>query len=347
MKTGIGIIGCGAVSRLHIESYKEIAASEIRAVSDVVPDYASRTGEMLGIDSYANYMKLLERDDIDAVSICTPSGLHKEIAVAAARAKKHVIVEKPLEVTLEKVDEIINACRENGVKLACIFNNRYRESYMFIKNAVSFGRFGRIINANAYIRWYRKPEYYGESKWRGTWALDGGGALMNQSIHYIDLLLWFAGEVKSIYASAGKLLHKSIEAEDTAAAVINFKSGALGSIVAGTSMYPGFPARIEITGERGSAIVSDRGIDMWEFEEADCLDGEAIYYMNKESDNNRASDPMAFSHKYHKIQIEGILNSFKAGKDAEVDGFEARKSVELIQAAYRSAETGEPVFIQP
>lgn len=346
MKIGIGIIGCGAVSKLHIDSFKEIDEIEIKAVSDIIPDNAFETGRMLGVDFYHNYRELLGRADISIVSICTPSGLHEQIAVDAAKAKKHIIVEKPLEITVDKIDHMIHTCQENGVKMACIFNNRYREGNIFTKKAIEGGRFGRLINVNACIRWYRKQEYYSNSKWRGTWILDGGGALMNQSIHYIDLLLWFAGGVRSVYGYTGTLLHRAIETEDTAVAVLKFKSGALGTIISGTSMFPGFPARIEITGERGSADIRDNGVNTWEFADKDDLDEEALLYMDKKLDNKRASDPMAFDCKYHKAQLENIIHSFKINKDADIDGLEARKSVELICAIYKSAQTGKEIWIE-
>lgn len=346
MALGIGIIGCGAISRLHIDAFQKIEGVEIRAVSDAVAEVAEKVGATLGVPGYSNYRELLKRDDIDIVSICTPSGLHHDIAISAANAKKSIIVEKPLEVTVEKIDEIIAACEANGVKLACVFNNRYREGNLFMKRAIEAGRFGKIIAANAFVQWYRTPSYYKLSNWRGTWAFDGGGTLMNQSIHYLDMLLWFAGPVESLRGYTATLLHKGIETEDTATAIFKFKSGALGTIMCGTSIYPGFPARIEITGERGTAIVCDGSISAWKFIDEDPLDDEAEQYMESTVDNARASDPMAFDSTYHRIQFENILESFKAGENAEVDGYEARKSVELIRAIYRSAEKGEEVFFE-
>lgn len=334
---GIGIVGCGAISRFHINSFREIEDVEIKAVSDVNMESAARTGEELKVDYYGNFEKILARNDIDAISICTPSGLHEDIAVKAAKAKKHIIVEKPIEVNLEKIDNMIAACRENGVKLACIFNNRYREGNAFLKKALEAGRLGRIINANAYVRWYREPDYYLKSNWRGTWALDGGGALMNQSIHYVDLIQWFAGEIESVCAYTGTLLHKSIQTEDTATAILKFKSGALGTIVAATSIYPGFPAEIQITGERGTVSVSDGSISTWSFRDKDEMDAEAALYINDKVDNRRASDPFAFDYTYHKKQLQQIICSFRKGIEPDVNGPEARKSVELILAIYEAS----------
>ncbi len=342
---GIGIIGCGAISRIHIDAFSKIDGVQIRAVSDAVTEVAEKVGESLGVKGYGNYMDLLKRDDIDIVSICTPSGLHHDIAVNAAKAGKNIIVEKPLEVTTERIDEIISACEQNGVKLACVFNNRYREGNLFLKKAIDAGRFGKIISANAFVQWYRKPEYYKMSNWRGTWAFDGGGSLMNQSIHYIDMLLWFAGPVKSLRGYTDTLLHKGIETEDTATAILRFKSGALGTLICGTSYYPGFPARIELTGERGSAAICDGTITVWKFNDNDPLDAEAEAYMADHVDNARASSPMSFDSTYHNIQFENILASFKEGKNAEIDGHEARKAVELIRAIYLSSENNKDIVL--
>lgn len=342
---GVGIIGCGAISKLHINSFKEISDVKIKAVSDVVKDMAKRTAEELEVDGYDSYERLLLREDIDLVSICTPSGLHEEIAIKAAKAKKHIIVEKPIEVSLEKIDNMIAACRENGVWLAGIFNNRYREGNIFLKKAIEAGRLGKIINANAIIRWYREPDYYLKSNWKGTWALDGGGALMNQSIHYVDLLQWFAGEIESVCGYTATLLHKSIQTEDTAVSILKFKSGALGTIVAGTSIYPGFAAEIQITGERGSVSVSDGAISTWLFRDKDEMDIEAGIYMKNSIDNKRASDPMAFDHTYHKKQIQQIVDSVKNNTEPDVNGEEARKSVKLILAIYKSSLERQEVRI--
>lgn len=235
---GVGIVGCGAIAKMHIASYAQLPDTRIEAVCDTVASAAKRTGEVLQVPYYTDVQNMLAREDIQLVSVCTPSGLHGETVIAAAKAGKHVIVEKPLEVTLEKIDAMIAACESNRVKLNCIFNNRYRESNVFLKRAIEAGRFGRLLNANAIVRWYREPAYYAQSSWHGTKAIDGGGALMNQSIHYIDLLLWLAGDVTGVAAFKDKLLHTGIETEDTAVAAVRFANGALGSILAATSIYP-------------------------------------------------------------------------------------------------------------
>lgn len=342
---GVAIVGCGAVSSLHIQSLIDMTGVHIVAVSDSDRERVRKTGVEYGVDYCDDLGEMLARNDVDIVSICTPSGLHEAVAVRAARAGKHVIVEKPVEVTLEKIDSMIAACRENDVRLACILNNRYREGNLFVKKAIESGRLGRLISVNAYIRWYREPDYYLKSGWRGTWALDGGGALMNQGIHYVDLVQWFAGDVESVCAYAGTLLHKTIETEDTAAAILRFKSGAIGAILAGTSIYPGFPAEIQITGERGSVSVRDGTIGTWSFRDKDALDEEAVLYMGGCVDNGRASSPMEFDCTYHKTQYRQIMDALDKGTEPEINGKDARKSVEIVLAIYRASAEHKEIWL--
>lgn len=343
---GVGIIGCGAISRMHIDAYLQIPGTKIVAVHSAHEDSARRVAEELGVSWYTDLEALLKRKDLDLVSICTPSGVHAEAAIAAARAGKHVVVEKPLDVTLEKIDAIIAACEENGVQLHCIFNNRFRGGNAFVKRAVDAGRFGKLFNVNAIVRWYRTPAYYQNSSWHGTRALDGGGALMNQSIHYVDLLLWMGGQVQSVSAVADTLLHRSIETEDTAAAVLRFQSGAIGTILATTSTYPGYPAELQVAGERGSASIRDGVIQNWSFIDTDPLDREAETYMEAHKDgDNRAADPMAMTCADHKRQMERAVASILTGGKPDVSGADARRSVELILAIYEASASGRPVVL--
>lgn len=338
---GIGIIGGGSISEKHIDAVAGIAVARVVAVSSRSFESAKGAAERCGAHACASNEELLSCDDVDAVIICTPSGTHGEIAIAAANAGKHVIVEKPIEITLEKVDAIIQACRSNNVKLHGIYNNRYKPVYQFLKRAVDSGRFGKIINANASIRWYRTPSYYQDSSWHGTWSLDGGGTLMNQSIHYVDLLLWLAGDVAHAFGYTRKLLHKSIETEDTAVACLEFENGAIGSIVATTSTYGGFPAELQLTGQRGTVVVRDDCIDRWDFCDQDPLDDEVTSYQMTGNAKSYA-DPAAFSCADHKAQLTQIVDEIINGKTPTVSGEEARKAVKLILRIYRSSdERGE------
>ena len=341
---GVGIIGCGGISPKHIAAFRQCENAVVRAVASKTESSARHTGEALGVPYCTDYRELICRDDIDLVSICTPSGMHLEPALYAAEHGKHIIVEKPIEITTERIDRMIEACDRAHVVLSCIFNNRFSDAHAFVKQTADSGRFGKLINANVSIRWYRKPEYYLDSPWHGTLALDGGGALMNQGIHYVDLLQWLMGPVESVFAYTGTLLHRSIEAEDTAAACLRFQNGAIGTLLATTSTYPGYPAEIQLTGERGSAVITDGAITSWSFLDEDPLDENAALLMSKGSaKNNRAADPAAFSAENHYRQISRILNAIETGKPVDVDGREARKSVAVIEAVYRSAATHKQV----
>lgn len=341
---GVGIIGCGAIASKHIQAFESCPRTQIRAVASRSTESAKRTGDQLGVPFYTDYRELIGRDDIDLVSICTPSGLHMEPALFAAEHGKHVIVEKPIEITTERIDRMIEACEKAGVALSCIFNNRFSDAHAFVKKAVDSGRFGKLLNANASIRWYRTPEYYSGSPWHGTLSLDGGGALMNQGIHYVDLLQWLAGPVESVFAYTGTLLHTSIEAEDTAAACLRFQSGAVGTLLGTTSSYPGYPAEIQLTGTRGSAVITDGAITAWSFADKDPLDETAALLMAQGSaKNNRAADPAAFGAENHMRQIARIAEAIETGAPVDVDGREARKSVAIIEAVYRSAAAQKQV----
>jgi predicted dehydrogenase len=211
-KLGFGIIGSGNIGPFHAEAISHIEEAELKAVSDVVEERAKELAEKYRVDFYADYNKLLEREDIAVVNICTPSGMHEEIALTSANAGKHLIVEKPLEITLEKCDRIIKSCEENKVKLCVIFPSRFGKATTKLKESIGKGRFGKLVLGDAYIKWYRSQEYYDSGGWRGTWKIDGGGALMNQSIHTVDLLQWMMGSVESVFAYSETLL-RNIEVE--------------------------------------------------------------------------------------------------------------------------------------
>ena len=332
----VGIIGCGAIAAMHIAAFQRCPRTEIRAVASKSEQSACRVGEQLGVPYYTDCRALMDRGDIDLISVCTPSGLHMEPTLYAASHGIHVSVEKPIEITTERIDHMIAACEQNRVVLSCIFNNRFSDAHMFLKRAIEAGRFGRLLNLNVSVRWYRKPEYYTASPWHGTLSLDGGGALMNQSIHYIDLMQWLGGDVSSLYAYTGTLLHP-IEAEDTAVACLRFANGALGTVIGTTSSYPGYPAELQIVGERGSAVITDGAITTWAFLDSDPMDETADELIAKGSvKNNRAADPMAFAAENHCRQIARIVEAIENGTPVDIDAREARKSVAIIEAVYRS-----------
>lgn len=335
---GFGVIGCGVITPWHIYGILHTKGAKLVAISDMVEERAKKLAQENKVNWYKDYHQMLEREDINVVNICTPSGTHGEIAIEAAKAGKHIIVEKPMEITLEKCDEMISACRKANVKLATIFQSRFLPSVKKIKKAIDEGKFGRLVLGDMYNKWYRSQEYYDSGKWRGTWKLDGGGALMNQGIHGVDLLQYIMGPVDSLYAYT-KTLARKIEVEDTAVAVINFKSGALGVIEATTSVYPGFSRKLEIHGEKGTVIIEDEDIIRWEFEGEES----ETKKIASEKKVGTAAKPTAMGKEGHKVQIEEMVKAIRENREPLVNGEEGRKAVEIISAIYKSSRTGKPV----
>ena len=333
---GFGIIGCGNISTLHAQAISSIPGARLRAFHSKSQQRGHEMANRYGVVWEAELARFLARPDIQIVTLCTPSGTHADLGIQAARAGKHVVVEKPIDVSLEKARRLIAACEEASVKLAVIFQSRWLPAVGILKKAICRGRFGRLILGDAHVKWYRTPEYYEAAKWRGTRELDGGGALINQSIHTLDLLQYFAGPVDSVCAFAERLIHPYIEAEDTAVAVLKFKNGALGVVEGATSVYPGFSRRVEIHGEKGSAILDGNDISFWKLTESDEEEHELSQLKDRDS-SNAASDPMALEVTGHRKQIQDLIEAIEQGRQPMVDGAEGLKALELVLAIYRSA----------
>ena len=343
---GFAIVGCGMISEVHARAIAEIPGARLVAVCDFVEAAARRRAEEHDCDAYTNVKEMVKRDDVDIVCVCTPSGAHRDPAVAAARAGKHVAVEKPIEITLQRADAIIRAADAAGVRLATIFPSRFAEVTRVLKKAVDAGRFGRITIGDCYNKWWRTQEYYDSGGWRGTWKLDGGGALMNQAIHAIDLIQWLMGPVDSITALTDCLVHERIEVEDTAVAAVRFANGALGVIEATTSVYPGMTRRIEIHGDRGTVVLDNRNITQWEFARGSSQDARIRKKHAPPAEGGKmwgVSDPRVISHANHKKQLVDLIESVETGRPVYCDGREGRKSVEIILAIYKSARASRPV----
>ncbi len=344
MAIGFGIIGCGMISGFHARAIGDIRGARVAACFDTVPAAAQRLADQAGCRAYDNLNLMLKDPDVDVVTIGTPSGAHMEPAVAAARAGKHVIVEKPLEVTLRRCDRIIKACDKAGVTLATIFPSRFHESSQLIKKAIDRGRFGQLTMGDAYVKWFRTQQYYDSGAWRGTWQLDGGGALMNQAIHSVDLLAWLMGPVAEVSAYTATLAHQRIEVEDVATATLRFASGALGVIEATTAAYPGALKRIEIHGSAGSAVLEEEDIIAWDFAQSTRGDAALLARMRgKTKTGGGAADPAAIGHHGHAQLFKDALAAIKKGRRPLIDGPEGRRSVEIILAIYKSAQSGRPV----
>jgi predicted dehydrogenase len=340
------IIGCGVISRCHAQAMQKTPSIQLGAVMDVVPERAEAVGKEFGVPSYTNLRSVLRRKDIDFIDICTPSGLHADIAIRAARAGKHCICEKPLDVTPQRCDRIIEAFRKSGTTLGGIFQHRYADGPRKTRDAVRAGRLGRLTLVTCSTPWWRTQDYYNSGDWRGTWRLDGGGALMNQGVHAIDLMLWIAGPIKSVSARTALLSHERIEVEDTAVATVEFESGALGIIQGTTAAYPGAPVRHEFLGNAGNVFLLDDRIDLWKLRDeegsgaaaaptpASCVEAAAT-----------SSDPAALSGDCHARNIEDIASAVREGRAPCVTPEEGKKAVEVICAVYKSAMTGRNVTL--
>ncbi len=344
MTVGFGIIGCGMIANFHCRAVAEIRGAKVVGCYDMYQPSAERLASEFGCQAHQKLATLLADDAVDVVTICTPSGAHMEPAVAAARAGKHVIVEKPLEITLRRCDRIIEACDQAGVVLSAIFPSRYHESAQLMKRAVEQGRFGKLALGDSYVKWFRTQQYYDSGAWRGTWKLDGGGALMNQAIHSVDLLLWLMGPIADLSARCATLTHKRIQVEDTAVASLRFQNGALGSIEATTSAFPGFLKRVELHGDEGTAVMEEEDIKVWDFARKRKADQRILERMaGKTQTGGGAADPAAIGHHGHLMQFKDVLKAIKSGTRPLIDGPEGRRSVEAILAIYKAAETGRTV----
>lgn len=344
-KYGFGIIGLGTIASFHAQAIESILQGRLVAVYDMVPGKALEfCKNRKDVCAYDDLDKFLKNSDVDIVTVTTPSGAHFEVALAAINAKKHVIVEKPMEVTVERIDKLIEASKRNNVVLSGIFQSRFFDAPQLIKKTINEGRFGRITLCDAQVKWYRTQEYYDSVGWRGTIRLDGGGALMNQSIHAIDLLLWLCGDVSDVYANTALLGHERIEVEDTAAAVVRFKSGAIGIIEGSTAVFPGFLKKIEICGTKGSVVLEEESLKVWKFQDEKPEDEEIRkkYFDNTETGGG-ASDPAAIGFEGHARCFKNVINAIENGEKPLVTGEEARRSVELITAIYESAKTGKAI----
>ncbi|MGH9855005.1 MAG: Gfo/Idh/MocA family protein, partial [Blastocatellia bacterium] len=329
---------CGMIGKVQSEAIASIPGARLIAVCARDEKRVAEFAAKFGATGYTDYAQFLEHPGLRIVNICTPSGLHAEQGAAAARAGKHVLVEKPIETTLEKADALIEACDRNGVKLGVIFQSRFLPAAQKIKRAIDEGRLGRLMIGDAYVKWYRAPEYYADS-WHGTMAMDGGGALINQAIHTVDLLQWMMGPVDVVFAMKAALRYPHIEAEDTLVASLRFQNGALGVIEAATSAKPGFKRRLEISGERGTVILDGDAISCW------AIDGESEAADEGEQITDGSANPAAISNEGHRRQIEDMTRAVIEDRAPMIDGREGRKSLEVVVALYDSAASGQAVRV--
>lgn len=341
---GFGIVGTGMIAGYHAQAISHVPGARLVGAASLTAENVRRFADRHQLGFWTTRVEeLVARPDIQVVCITTPSGAHLEPALAAIRAGKHVVIEKPLEVTTERVDRILAAADQAGVRVAPIFQARFGQGARTLKAAIDAGRFGRIAVASASVKWYRAPSYY--TGWKGTLALDGGGALINQAIHGLDLLQWFAGLPEEVSAYTTRRLHTGIEGEDTGVAALRYADGALGTIEASTASWPGWSRRIEICGETGSAALEDDHLARWEFKEPRAEDDAIRQAKADASMRSGASSATAISYEGHLRQIQDLVDALRGDRPLAIEGREGRRAVALVNAVYRSAQTGRPVRV--
>ncbi len=338
------LVGTGNISGIHAAAIKQIPGARLVAACSLagLQEFCDKHG----CAAEPSLESLLARGDVDAVCITTPSGSHGEPAIAALNAGKHVLCEKPIEITVERIDAMLAAAEAGGCILAAVFQSRFGEGARRVKRAVEAGRFGRLTLCSAYVKWWRTQEYYDSAGWRGTWEMDGGGALMNQGVHAIDLLTWFAGVPVEVKANIATLSHERIAVEDTAVAALRFENGALGVIEGATSTYPGWNKRVEISGDKGSVILEDDDIKFWQFTDERPGDAEIRGGGAGANIGGGAANPLAISTEGHRRQIEDLCNAIREKRQPAIAGRDARNAVATICAIYESAKTGRPAMVR-
>lgn len=335
----ICLVGCGRISGRHVQVLTSMPDMRLVAVCDRTEEKARATAEPLGIPHYTGALAMVRQEQPDIVSILTDSGSHPRVAIELAPHVPALVVEKPMALTLEDADALIEACERHGTKLFVVKQNRYNPPIIQLKKAVDAGRFGKMVMGTVRIRWARHQDYYDQDAWRGTWKLDGG-VFTNQASHHIDLLQWLMGPVVSVKAYVATQLAR-IEAEDTGAAILKFRNGAIGIVEATTATRPkDLEGSISILGERASVVVGGFSVNRmvtWNFQEP--LDGD------EEAVNSITNPPSVYGFG-HQPFYEDVLECLRTGRRSMLDGLEGRKSLEIINAIYESAFSGREIFLQ-
>ncbi len=332
-----GIVGLGVISNTHIQALKEIEGVTVRGVFDRSQQRMIEVARETGARTYASYEELLADGEIDAVCICTPSGLHAKQAIQALQSGKHVVLEKPMALTSADAEEICREAENSDRLITVIFQSRFHRDVRRVKKLIEDGALGRLTLCDLYMKFWRDPSYYASGAWRGTWQMDGGGALMNQGIHGVDLIRYLVGDATVLKGRTKTLVH-DIEVEDSAVALLEYSSGALGVIEASTAAYPGFSRRIEIHGSKGYATIVDMTIEKL------CVDGEMLVDRVVAPDVGLISDPTRMNHEGHLLQLRNFVSAIKGEESLLVtdrDGYEAVRLIEEIYRFSRETETNE------
>lgn len=336
----IAILGAGAIGTVHarlvsaLEGYEGVLA----AIIDLSPERSRTLAEAYGVPSFATPAEAYEADAVDVVAICLPSAFHADAAVEALESGIHVIVEKPLDITLDAADRVIDAELESGLTVSVISQRRFQPAATFLHNAVELGGLGRVTSGVVESMFFRPTSYYDSADWRGTLAIDGGGALMNQGIHALDLLLWMLGNPISVQASIGRVAHEGIEAEDLASAIITFESGAIGMVLASTAAFPGLPVRLAVHGDGGTGVMEDDRLAY--FESASGAKPETFDIAERDIPEDWSAIDVA-----HRRQYRDVLNAIAEGRPPAVTTRDGRRTLQVVLSIYESARTGMPVTL--
>jgi len=354
-----GIVGCGSIGPTHAGALGQIPSAKLVAVADVMKSRAVEMAGKFGVTKvYESDTALIADPDVDAVIFCTPSGLHAEGAIKALKAGKHVVVEKPMEVSLEAADRIIAAQKETGKQFTVISQHRFDSGSQVLKQAIDAGKLGKIILADASVKWWRTQAYYDSGDWRGTWKYDGGGALMNQGVHTVDVLQWLVGGVSTIFAHTRTAAHERIEVEDLAVAALTFKNGAVGTLTATTAAFDGVPARIDIYGTEGSAILEGDVLKLLKFKNGETFTGKSAAahaisvakggtasVKDEAASRSAASDPGAVWGDAHREQLKDFIRAIREEGTPLIDAAAGRKPLEIILGVYESSRSGKLVTL--
>jgi len=344
------VVGLG-MGRAHCADIRDARGAQLVAVCDTVPERVEKAKADFGVRGTTRFAEILADPEIDVVNVCTPSGTHSDLTCEALRAGKHVICEKPPDVTVAKVDAMIAAQRETGRKLQVIFQSRFEPLYRRLKQTIEEGRLGRLIGVHGAVHWWRAQSYFDcPGMWKGTWAMDGGGSLSNQGVHTVDLLQWLCGPVAEVYGRFGVFSHE-IETEDKTVAVLVFRNGALGTLTTTTSAYPGLETEVMIHGSKGSVVVRDE-LNRWriegesrEAEEQEEREMLAAYGPKGVRDASVASDPFAFATRGHLAQIEDMVGAIREDREPLNPVASTRHTVEILNAIYESGRSGKAVTL--
>ncbi len=337
---GFGIIGCGDIARSHAEAIRRAPNATLKAVYDIFPEKAQAFGQKWGVPAYSDLNKFLDRSDFQAVSICTPSKFHYETTLTAARAGKHVLTEKPIATEVEPAEKMIRVCREEGVKLGVIFQNRFDPVVRKVKQVLEEGVLGQLVMADAHLKDFRAPAYYAQADWRGTWATDGGGPIMIQGIHYFDMLLWMAGPVAEVTAFSARQVHP-IEVEDTLVAALRYRNGALGVVESATNTYAGGANRLELHSFSGTLILENNRVSKFVTRGPNDrpVDRRPEFGFDQTIEEEWVEN--------HRRQIEDFADAVRTGREPAVNGEEGIKVLKVIKTIYKAVRENHPTAVDP